>query len=111
MERGEGPSELHAPRDNRYGQHRLRETAPIPVRRPHHLEPAALREESGQWQAQLALESRLSTCGVCGAGFITAGRNRLVCFGAREKGTCDNRLTISRDEVEARVLKAFHEKL
>jgi len=40
-----------------------------------------------------------------------AGRNRLACFGAREKGTCDNHLTIRRDEVEARVLKALEEKL
>jgi hypothetical protein len=48
---------------------------------------------------------------VCGAGFIMAGRNRLACFGAREKGTCSNRLTIRRDEVEARVLKALKEKL
>src|SRR5690606_5664389 len=36
------------------------------------------------------LFSGLSKCGVCGAGFIMAGRNRLACFGAREKGTCDN---------------------
>jgi site-specific DNA recombinase len=57
------------------------------------------------------LFSGLSRCGVCGAGFIMAGRNRLACFGAREKGTCDNRLTIRRDEVEARVLKALEEKL
>jgi site-specific DNA recombinase len=48
---------------------------------------------------------------VCGAGFIMAGRNRLACFGAREKGTCSNRLTIRRDEVEARVLKAPQDKL
>ena len=40
-----------------------------------------------------------------------AGRNRLACFGARDKGTCDNHLTIRRDEVEARVLKALEEKL
>ena len=57
------------------------------------------------------LFSGLSKCGVCGAGFIMAGRNRLACFGAREKGTCDNRLTIRRDEVEARVLRALEEKL
>lgn len=57
------------------------------------------------------LFSGLSKCGICGAGFIMAGRNRLACFGAREKGTCDNRLTIRRDEVEARVLKALEEKL
>ena len=40
-----------------------------------------------------------------------AGRNRLACFGARDKGTCDNHLTIRRDELEARVLKALEEKL
>jgi hypothetical protein len=40
-----------------------------------------------------------------------AGRNRLACFGAREKGTCRNRLTIRSDEVEARVLKALQDKL
>jgi site-specific DNA recombinase len=57
------------------------------------------------------LFSGLSKCGVCGAGFIMASRNRLACFGAREKGTCDNHLTIRRDEVEARVLKALEEKL
>jgi site-specific DNA recombinase len=57
------------------------------------------------------LFSGLSKCGVCGAGFIMAGRNRLACFGAREKGTCDNHLTIRRDEVEARVLNALQEKL
>ncbi len=57
------------------------------------------------------LFSGLSKCGVCGAGFIMAGRNRLACFGAREKGTCSNRLTIRRDEVEARVLKALQDKL
>jgi site-specific DNA recombinase len=59
----------------------------------------------------LYLFSGLSKCGVCGAGFIMAGRNRLACFGAREKGTCSNRLTIRRDEVEARVLKALQDKL
>jgi site-specific DNA recombinase len=57
------------------------------------------------------LFSGLSKCGVCGAGFIMAGRNRLACFGAREKGTCSNHLTLRRDEVEARVLKALQEKL
>ncbi len=40
------------------------------------------------------LFSGLSKCGICGAGFIMAGRNRLACFGAREKGTCGNHLTI-----------------
>jgi site-specific DNA recombinase len=57
------------------------------------------------------LFSGLTKCGVCGAGFIMAGRNRLACFGARDKGTCKNHLTIRRDEVETRVLRALEEKL
>ena len=57
------------------------------------------------------LFSGLTKCGVCGAGFIMAGRNRLACFGARDQGRCDNHLTIRRDEVEARVLNALQEKL
>jgi hypothetical protein len=37
--------------------------------------------------------------------------NRLCCFGARDRGTCSNKLTIRREEVEARVPKALQEKL
>ena len=57
------------------------------------------------------LFSGLTKCGVCGAGFIMGSANRLSCFGARDQGTCSNKLTIRRDEVEARVLKALQEKL
>ena len=39
------------------------------------------------------------------------GKHRLGSFGARDQGRCDNHLTIRRDEVEARVLKALQEKL
>jgi hypothetical protein len=45
------------------------------------------------------------------ARFIMSGKNRLGCFGARDQGRCDNHLTIRRDEIEARVLKALQEKL
>src|SRR5262249_20903622 len=51
--------------------------------------------------------SGLTKCGTCGSGFIMASANRLSCFGARYKGICNNNLTIRRDEVEARVLKAL----
>jgi hypothetical protein len=57
------------------------------------------------------LFSGLTKCGVCGAGFIMAGKNRLGCFGARDQGRCENHLTIRRDEVEARVLHALRERL
>ena len=57
------------------------------------------------------LFSGLTKCGVCGAGFIMSGKHRLGCFGYRDQGRCDNHLTIRRDEVEARVLRALQEKL
>ena len=38
-------------------------------------------------------------------------RDHLGCFGTRERGTCTNKLTISRQEVEERVLAALQEKL
>ena len=57
------------------------------------------------------LFSGLTKCGICGAGFIMSGKNRLGCFGARDQGRCDNHLTIRRDEIETRVLTALQEKL
>jgi site-specific DNA recombinase len=57
------------------------------------------------------LFSGLTKCGVCGAGFIMSSTNRLGCFGARDHGRCDNWLTIRRDQVEARVLRALQDKL
>ena len=57
------------------------------------------------------LFSGLTKCGACGAGFIIGSANRLMCFGARDQGTCSNHLTIRRDEVERRVLHALQDKL
>src|ERR687897_1453238 len=57
------------------------------------------------------LFSGLTKCGVCGAGFIMSSKNRLGCFSARDQGRCDNHLTIRREEVEARVLRALQDKL
>jgi DNA invertase Pin-like site-specific DNA recombinase len=57
------------------------------------------------------LFSGLTKCGLCGAGYVLSYGNRLACFGARDHGTCTNRLTIKRNEVEARVLAALKDKL
>jgi DNA invertase Pin-like site-specific DNA recombinase len=53
----------------------------------------------------------MTKCGVCGAGFVVYYRDRLGCFGTRERGTCTNTLTIPRHDVESRVLAALQEKL
>jgi DNA invertase Pin-like site-specific DNA recombinase len=57
------------------------------------------------------LFSGLTKCAECGGGYVMYWRDRLACFGVRSRGTCTNRLTISRQEVEERVLVALREKL
>ena len=57
------------------------------------------------------LFSGLTKCAECGGGYVMYWRDRLACFGARSRGTCTNRLTISRQEVEERALVALRDKL
>jgi site-specific DNA recombinase len=57
------------------------------------------------------LFSGLTKCAECGGGYVMYWRDRLACFGARSRGTCTNRLTINRQEVEERVLVALRDKL
>jgi hypothetical protein len=64
-----------------------------------------------QFRRPKYLFSGLTKCGVCGAGFIVNSREHLGCFGARGRGTCNNLLTIPRQEVETRVLEALQDKL
>jgi site-specific DNA recombinase len=44
------------------------------------------------------------TCGQCGGGFTVVGKAHYGCANARNKGTCDNRLTIVNTDLETRVL-------
>ncbi len=64
-----------------------------------------------QFRRPKYLFSGLTKCGECGAGFIVHSQELLGCFGARDRGTCTNRLRISRLEVESRVLNALKTKL
>jgi site-specific DNA recombinase len=64
-----------------------------------------------QFRRPKYLFSGLTKCGECGAGFIVYSREQLGCFGTRDRGTCTNNLTISRHEVEERVLSALQDKL
>jgi site-specific DNA recombinase len=56
------------------------------------------------------LFSGLTQCGSCGGGFILSSHDRLICFNARSRGTCANRRSISRHDVEARALRAMRER-
>jgi len=64
-----------------------------------------------QFRRPKYLFSSLTKCGECGAGYIVYSREQLACFGTRDRGTCTNKLTISRHEVEERVLSALQDKL
>ena len=46
------------------------------------------------------LLSYLLVCGCCGGGFSKVSQNHYGCSTARNKGTCDNRLTVRQDELE-----------
>ncbi len=57
------------------------------------------------------LLSFLLRCGVCGGGFSKVSEKHYGCSTARNKGTCDNRLTVRQDELEGLVLSALQERL
>lgn len=57
------------------------------------------------------LFSGLARCEECGSRYVLYWHDRLACAGARMRGTCSNRLTISRQELEGRVLVALRDKL
>ncbi|WP_233493443.1 recombinase family protein [Ruegeria atlantica] len=57
------------------------------------------------------LFSGMLTCGGCGGGVIQVGKHYYGCSTHRNKGTCDNRLTIKRAELEDRVLSGLKEQL
>ena len=56
------------------------------------------------------LFSGQTQCASCGGGFILSSHDLLTCFNARSRGTCANRRSIKRQEVEARALRAMSER-
>ena len=77
---------------------------------------ATARKEHGRFTGYVAraqhLFSGLLRCAVCGGVFSTSS-GRLRCYNHHERGkdVCSNGLTISRQEVEARVLDVLQDKL
>ncbi|WP_373317622.1 recombinase family protein, partial [Gluconobacter frateurii] len=53
----------------------------------------------------------LIRCGCCGGGYSMISKDLLGCSMARNKGTCDNRLNIRRDALEASVLSGLRTHL
>jgi site-specific DNA recombinase len=57
------------------------------------------------------LFSGLLKCGCCGGGFTIVSPDRYGCAARRSKGTCKNNATVSRQEIESRVLDGLKERL
>ena len=57
------------------------------------------------------LFSGLLVCGLCGGGYTIIGKDRYGCASRKSKGTCTNAATISRQEIEARLLGGLKNKL
>ncbi|MGH1457244.1 MAG: recombinase family protein [Alphaproteobacteria bacterium] len=57
------------------------------------------------------LFSYLLKCDCCGGGYSKVSQDRYGCSTARNKGTCDNKLTIRQDELESAVLNALKDHL
>ncbi|WP_420420477.1 recombinase family protein [Pacificispira sp.] len=57
------------------------------------------------------LLSGLLVCGACNGGFSKISKEHYGCSKARNKGTCENRLTVRRDQVEGLVLSALRNDL
>lgn len=53
----------------------------------------------------------LMKCGCCDGGYTLMASDRVGCAAARNKGTCDNRLTMKLEEVENAVLGAMRDHL
>ena len=76
-------------------------------------EAARQRMSTGIVKARrpIYLFSGLTKCGICGGGFTVSSRDTLRCFNNTARGTCTNARTITRQELEARVLRAIQKQL
>ena len=57
------------------------------------------------------LFSGLLKCGCCGGSYTLMNKTKYGCASARNKGTCENRKLIKRDDVELRLLDGLKNKL
>jgi site-specific DNA recombinase len=72
-------------------------------------EPGGVRSERARRPRYLF--SGLLTCANCGGGYTLVGKVHYGCANLRNRGTCDNRLTIRRDVLEETVLSGLRDNL
>ncbi len=70
-------------------------------------------KDSRFWEQRRArhLLTGLVFCGDCGGGFAAVGRDYLACSAARGRGTCANRRSIRRHDLENVILDGLKERL
>src|SRR6185437_14216483 len=73
--------------------------------------PAARRNRRTGITATRRPVHLLFRCGMCGGGMSLVGGTSYGCSTARDKGTCGNRRTIKRRDIEAIVLEGLKEQL
>ncbi|RBM05172.1 recombinase family protein [Novacetimonas cocois] len=74
-------------------------------------QPARGNEALNHRRRPRHLFAGLIRCGCCGGGYSMISKDLLGCSTARNKGTCDNRLNIRRDALEASVLSGLRTHL
>ena len=57
------------------------------------------------------LLSGLLRCGCCNGPYSITSKDRFSCSNRKQKGTCENSMTITRQEIEARVLVGLKDRL
>ncbi len=73
------------------------------------LEPGQIRSERARRPRYLF--SGLLICGACGGGYTLVSKVHYGCANLRNRGTCDNRVTIRRDVLEETVLSGLRDNL
>jgi site-specific DNA recombinase len=70
-------------------------------------------EAPGYWDRRRPryLFTGLMRCAVCGGGIVNFNKVYIGCANARNKGTCDNRATMRRDDLESAVLDGLQNRL
>jgi DNA invertase Pin-like site-specific DNA recombinase len=70
-------------------------------------------ETPGYWDRRRPryLFTGLMRCAVCGGGIVHFNKAYIGCANARNKGTCDNKATMRRDDLEGAVLDGLQNRL
>jgi site-specific DNA recombinase len=100
--------ELRIIDDGLWGEVKARQTA---VKTPQSSTEGCTENQLRDRTRPKYLLSGLTKCGCCGGGYSMVSADLLGCSTARNKGTCDNRTNIRRDQLEERVLNALRHHL